>query len=68
MLIAALTQAAPAEDPFQGYPPWLVILIGTLVAVLLLWIFGKLLKWTIWVLIALVLVGGLITAGRLLLE
>lgn len=68
MLLAALTRAAPAADPFHGYPPWLVVAVGTVIAVLLLWIFGKLIKWTIWVLIAVVLVSGFIAAGRLLLE
>lgn len=68
MLLAALTRAAPAADPFHGYPPWLVVAVGTVLAVLVLWIFGKLVKWMIWVLIAVVLIGGFIAAGRLLLE
>lgn len=67
MLFAALTQAA-ASDPYYGYPPWLVVAVGALIAALLLWIFGKLVKWMIWVLIIVVLAGGLITAGRMLLE
>lgn len=67
MLLAALTQAA-APDPYHGFPPWLVVAVGALVAALLLWIFGKLVKWMIWVLIIVVLAGGLFTAGRMLLE
>ncbi len=68
MLLAVLTQSVPADDPFHGYPPWVVVLVGTVVAALLLWMVGKLLRWTIWVLIIVVLVGGVITAGRLLLS
>ncbi len=59
--------ASVANDPFYGYPPWLVILVGAVVAAMALWIFGKLLKWAIWLLIILVLVGGVITAARMLL-
>jgi hypothetical protein len=68
MLFAALSQVTTTDDPFRGHPPWLVVLVGTLIAVLILWIVGKLLRWTVWVIIILVLVGGFITAGRLLLE
>jgi hypothetical protein len=67
MLLGALTRAVDS-DPYYGYPPWLVIAAGALVAALLLWIFGKLLKWVLWVLIVVVLVGGLIMAVRMLFE
>lgn len=51
-----------------GYPPWLIVLVGAAVAALLLWIFGKLLKWTIWIVIVVVLIGGVITAAKMYLE
>ncbi len=45
-----------------AYPRWLVATCGVIVALALLWIFGKLLKWTVYLLIALsmiaVVVGG----------
>ncbi len=66
MRLAVLAQLAAlsSSDPFQGHPKWLVLLVGTLLAAVLLWIFGKLMKWTIWVLIVVVVIGGLIAAGR----
>lgn len=43
----------------SGYPRWLVVLVGTLVAALLIWIGMKLLKVALWLLFFLVLVGGI---------
>ena len=71
MLLAVLTQVAPASAngaPFFGHPPWLVVLVGAVLAAAALWIFAKLLKWMIWLAIVLVLVGGAITAAKLFLE
>lgn len=69
--LAVIRQAAEAASasngPFQGYPPWLVVLVGAVVAALVLWIFAKLLKWTIWVVIIVVLIGGAITAAKMFL-
>ncbi len=42
----------------SAYPRWLVVLAGTFVAVVALWILMKLLKWTLWLLILAVFVGG----------
>ena len=71
MVLAVIRQAAetaPFPDGlFPGCPPWLVVLGGAVLAAALLWLFGKLLKWAIWIIIILVLVGGLFTAGRMLL-
>ncbi len=49
------------------YPQWLVVLVGTLVAVLAIWIVMKLLKWTLWLLLFAVLIGGLLWAMYLLI-
>lgn len=68
MIFAALTRASALSESLQDYPPWLVVVAGALVAAALLWIFGKLVKWTVWVLIIVVLIGGVVAAGRLLLE
>ena len=50
----------------SGYPQWLVVLVGTLAVVLILWIMMKLLKWTLWILLFCVLIGGLLWALWLL--
>lgn len=71
VFFAVLQQAAQAvsaaDGPFYGMPPWLVVLIGTLIAVVVLWIFAKLLKWTIWIVIFIVLIGGVLAAAKMLL-
>lgn len=43
----------------NGYPRWLVVLVGTLVAALLIWMGMKLLKVALWLLFFLVLFGGI---------
>jgi hypothetical protein len=52
----------------SAYPRWLVVFVGTLVAVLVIWIMMKLLKWTLWLLLFAVLIGGVAWAGYLLLQ
>jgi hypothetical protein len=51
----------------SAYPQWLVILVGTLLAALAIWIAMKLLKWTLWLLFFAVLLGGLFWAAWVLL-
>ena len=52
----------------SAYPRWLVVLVGTLLAALAIWILMKLLKWALWLLFFAVLIGGLWWAGWLLLH
>jgi hypothetical protein len=52
----------------SAYPRWLVVLVGTLVAALAIWILMKLLKWTLWLLFFAVLIGGVCWAGWLLVH
>lgn len=52
----------------SAYPKWLVVLVGTLAAVLLIWILIRLLKWTLWFVLFVVLVGGILWTGYLLLN
>jgi hypothetical protein len=52
----------------SGYPQWLVVLVGTFVAVLIIWILMKLLKWTLWLLMFGVLIGGVVWSGWLLVN
>lgn len=50
----------PYLDSLREYPQWLVVGCLTLVAAVGLWLLAKLLKWTIYLLVAAVLViGGL---------
>ena len=51
----------------SAYPDWLVVLVGTLVAALVIWILIKLLKWALWLLFFAVLIGGLFWVACLLL-
>lgn len=50
----------------SAYPRWLVVLVGTLVAALFIWILMKLLKWALWILFFVVLVGGVFWSVYLL--
>jgi hypothetical protein len=52
----------------SAYPQWLVVLVGTFAAVLILWIMMKLLKWTLWLLLFAVLIGGVLWSGVLLIS
>lgn len=52
------TSTSPMIDSLAGYPPWLVASCVTIVAAVAIWIFAKLLKWSLYLLIALVLIAG----------
>ncbi len=52
----------------SAYPRWLVIFVGTLLAVVAIWILLKVLKVTLWILLIVVLVGGFFWAGAELLQ
>jgi hypothetical protein len=52
----------------SGYPDWLLALVGTLVAAFVVWLMITLLKWALWFLFFLVLIGGLAWTGWLLLQ
>ena len=45
-------------DSLAGYPPWFVAICGTIVAAVLIWLAAKLLKWSLYLLMTLVLIGG----------
>jgi hypothetical protein len=55
---------SPTPDPtfldtLATYPRWLVAAGGTVVAVVVIWLLAKILKVALYVLMALVLVGGI---------
>ncbi len=52
----------------SAHPRWLVVLVGTFVAALAIWIVIKLLKWALWLLFFAVLLGGTFWAACLWLE
>ena len=45
-------------ESLRDYPRWFVVACLTIVAAVGLWIFVKVLKWTLYLLIAVVLLGG----------
>jgi hypothetical protein len=45
-------------DSLEGYPPWFVAACVTIVALVLVWIAAKLLKWSLYLLMGLVLIAG----------
>ncbi|MFM7749708.1 MAG: hypothetical protein ACKPB0_04755 [Opitutaceae bacterium] len=61
--LAAMPLAEVAVRSFtfdlSAYPRWVVILAGAAVAAVALWLLMKVLKWTLWLLIGIVLLGGL---------
>jgi hypothetical protein len=57
MLLAAAVTQTLSQD-LSAYPRWALILAGTLVAVVALWIVTKLLKWSLWLVLILVFLGG----------
>jgi hypothetical protein len=52
----------------SAHPRWLVVLVGTFVAALAIWIVIKLLKLALWLLFFAVLLGGTFWAAFLWLE
>ena len=67
MLLAEVVTRTFFVD-LSAYPKWLVVLVGSLVAALVIWILIKALKWTLWLLFFGVLVGGVLWAGYLLIN
>jgi hypothetical protein len=67
VLFAEVTSRSYFVD-LSAYPKWLVVLVGTLAAALVIWIMIKLLKWALWLLFFAVLVGGLVWTGYLLIH
>ena len=45
-------------DSLAGYPQWFVMACLTVVGAVLLWLFAKVLKWSLYLLMAVVLIGG----------
>jgi hypothetical protein len=52
----------------SAYPQWLVVLVGTLVAALVIWLLIKVMKWALWLLLFAVLIGGVLWSMSLLLN
>jgi hypothetical protein len=67
VLIAQVVTKSYFVD-LSAYPQWLVVLVGTLAAVLVIWIMMKLLKWALWLLFFAVLVGGVLWSAYLLVN
>ena len=52
----------PFLDSLGEYPRWFVVACLAVVAAVGLWIVAKILKWTLYLLIAAILIGGIATA------
>lgn len=64
--MSSSTQATSWLDALSGYPEWLVAAVLTIVAVVAIWLVAKLLKWSLYLLMVMVLVGGVIATIWLL--
>jgi len=53
-----MEQLPPFFDSLAEYPRWFVAACLTVVAALIVWGLIKMLKWTLYLLLALVLIGG----------
>lgn len=49
----------PLFDQAAGYPPWLVVGCGAIVLAAMLYVLAKIVKWSLYLLVALVLICGL---------
>lgn len=67
-MLAVLTKSAADAGLLADWPPWLVVAVGTLITALVLWLFSKVVKVLIWILIVVVLAGGVYAVARLLME
>jgi len=67
VLLAEVVRKTYVVD-LSAYPRWFVVLVGTLLAALAIWITMKLLKWTLWLLFFAVLIGGIMWAMVLLVQ
>jgi hypothetical protein len=67
-MLAVITKSVVETGFGADWPPWALVAVGTLVLVLLLWLFAKVVKVLIWILMALVLAGGIYAVVRLLIE
>ena len=56
----------PLLDSLAGYPHWFVAACLTLVIAALIWLTAKVLKWTLYAVVAVVLIGGIGTTIWLL--
>ena len=65
-MLALVKQTVTVVD-LSAYPSWLVVLCGTLMAALAIWVLIKLLKWALWLLFFGVLIGGLIWTACLII-
>lgn len=59
MLLAEVMFQKTWDVDLSQYPQWLVVLVGTLGAALVIWIAMKLLKVALWLLFFVVLFGGI---------
>jgi hypothetical protein len=64
----SLPSTTPLLDSLAGYPPWFVAACVTIVAAVGIWIFAKLLKWSLYLLMVLVVISGVVATGYLIFK
>ena len=67
-LNGAVNSPTDLPDALAAYPAWLLVLGGTLVLAAAIWLFMKVVKWLLYLLLALVLMGGVGWAVWLLVQ
>jgi len=67
-VIFALVHESVTVVDLSGIPEWLLVLGGTLIAALVVWLLITVLKWTLRLLFFGLLIGGVAWAGWLLIH
>jgi len=57
-----------ALDSLAGYPQWFVAACATIVLAVLIWLAAKLLKWSLYLLMVLVVIAGIATTVWLIFQ
>ena len=67
---SVMTNTTPSTpfDSLAAYPPWFVAVCVTIVVAGLLWLMAKLLKWSLYFLMGLVLIGGAVATVWLIFK
>jgi hypothetical protein len=58
LLAQVTTKTYTFTQSFAGWPDWLVVAVATISLALMIWVAIKVLKWALWLLFFLVLLGG----------
>jgi hypothetical protein len=57
-----------ALDFLSAYPPWLVIGVSVLFLVIMMWLAKKMIKWVLWFVVFVVVIGAILWAIQVLFK